>query len=61
LRQLSKPTSSASPLPTWPPCTITPFAPISAAPVTICWSSLRDGMRIRLFVLATLMTYGAWT
>ena len=54
LRQLSKPVAGSSVLPTWPPCTIRPLAPISAAALRCCWSSLRLGIRIRLLVVATL-------
>ena len=37
-----------------------PFAPICAA-ASACWAnSLRLGMRMRLFRLATLSTYGEW-
>src|SRR5699024_6143469 len=61
LNQFSKPTSGSSLALTWPPCTITPAAPISAAAVICCCSSLRLGIRIRLFVVATLITYGACT
>ena len=61
LRQLSKPFSGSSSALTWPPWTMSPFAPISAAASMCCWSSLRLGMRIRLFVVATLTMYGAWT
>ncbi len=59
--QFSTPTSGPSPLLTWPPCTISPRAPIEAA--TVAWSSriLRDGMRILLLVEATLTMYGACT
>jgi len=54
LRQLSIPTSTSSSAVTCPPCTITPRAPTSTA-AAVCWvNSLRDGMRIRLFVDATL-------
>jgi hypothetical protein len=55
LRQLSNPTAASSSTPRCPPCTMTPFAPISAAARRCCWSSLRPGMRIRLFVEATLI------
>ena len=41
LRQLSKPFAGSSSSLTWPPCTIRPLAPISAAASTCCWSSLR--------------------
>ena len=61
LRQLSKPFSSSSSEPTWPPWTIRPLAPTSAATSICCWRSLRLGMRMRLFSVATLRTYGAWT
>ena len=54
LRQLSNPTAGSSSLFTWPPWTIRPRAPISAAASMCCWRSLRDGMRMRLFVVATL-------
>ena len=43
LRQLSKPVAASSSTPRWPPCTMTPLAPISAAAVRCCWSSLRPG------------------
>ena len=55
LRQLSKPFAGSSALLTWPPWTIRPLAPISAAASMCCWSSLRLGIRMRLFVVATLM------
>ncbi len=55
LRQLSKPLSTSSSLSTWPPWTIRPLAPTEAAASMNCWSSLRLGMRIRLFVVATLI------
>ena len=61
LRQLSKPVAGSSAALTCPPCTISPLAPISAAASTCCWRSLRDGIRIRLLVVATLTMYGAWT
>ena len=54
LRQLSNPIAGSVSLSRWPPCTIRPFAPIAAAPSTCFWSSCRDGMRIRLLVVATL-------
>ena len=45
---------------TWPPWTISPFAPIAAA-AAACWARiLRLGIRILLFVLATFTRYGAW-
>ena len=49
------PTAGSSSAVTWPPWTTTPRAPIAAASSTVCCSSLREGMRIRLFVEATLM------
>src|SRR5664279_4281333 len=61
LRQLSKPVAGSSAASTWPPCTISAAAPTSAARSTFCCSSLRDGIRIRLFVVATLIVYGEWT
>jgi hypothetical protein len=61
LRQRRNPSSSLSPPVTWPPWTITPAAPITAAPSQVWASSLRDGMRTRLFADARLMPYGAWT
>ena len=64
LRQLSKPvrmTSGSFDLSTWPPWTISPRAPIAAAASMCCWRSLRDGMRMRLLVVATLTMYGACT
>jgi hypothetical protein len=55
LRQLLYPSAGSVSFSTWPPCTIRPLAPIAAAAAS-CWvSSLRLGMRIRLFVVATLM------
>ena len=60
LRQLSKPVAESSAAPTWPPCTIRPLAPTSAAPAACVSSSLRLGMRIRLLSVATLIRYGAW-
>ena len=61
LRQLSTPAAGSSFARTCPPCTTRPSAPTAAA-ASACWpSSLRLGMRIRLFVVATLSTYGAWT
>lgn len=58
--QLATPWAGSTLPVTCPPCTIRPFAPIEAAAFN-CWSSsFRLGMRIRLLVLATLMTYGAW-
>ena len=39
----------------------TPFAPIPAAASMVCCSSFRDGMRMRLLVEATFMTYAACT
>ena len=54
LRQLSKPTWGSSPSFRCPPCTIRPLAP-SAAAAAACWSRiLRLGIRILLFVVATL-------
>src|SRR6185437_5172594 len=60
LTQFATPAAgSVSPV-TCPPCTISPLAPIAAAAFS-CWSSsFRLGMRIRLLVDATLITYGAW-
>ena len=55
LRQLSKPTSGSSACSTWPPCTITPLAPTSAAALQhLLDAACGDGMRIRLLVEATL-------
>jgi hypothetical protein len=54
LRQLSNPMAGSSPGSRWPPWTMSPLAPISAAPSTCFCSSFRDGMRMRLFVVATL-------
>ena len=56
LRQFSRPSAGSIPAVTWPPCTISPFDPIDAAAAR-CWSSsLRDGIRIRLLLVATLIT-----
>ena len=55
LRQLSKPLAGSSALLTCPPWTISPLAPMEAAASMCCWSSLRLGIRMRLFVVATLM------
>jgi glycosyl transferase family 87 len=56
LRQFSRPSAGSIPEVTWPPCTISAFAPIDAAALR-CWSSsLRDGIRIRLLLVATLIT-----
>jgi len=56
LRQFSRPTAGSIPEVTCPPCTISAFAPIDAAALS-CWSSsLRDGIRIRLLLVATLIT-----
>jgi hypothetical protein len=56
LRQFSRPSVGSTPEVTCPPCTIRPFAPIAAAAPS-CWpSSFLDGMRIRLLVVATLIT-----
>ncbi len=56
LRQFSRPSAASTPAVTWPPCTIRPFAPMDAAALS-CWpSSFLDGMRIRLLVVATLIT-----
>jgi hypothetical protein len=60
LRQFSRPSAKSTPAVTWPPCTISPLAPIDAAALS-CWSStFRLGIRIRLLLVATLMMYGAW-
>ncbi len=56
LHQLSKPTAGSSSLPTCPPCTITPLAPIPAAASRVCCRSLRLGIRMRLLAVATLIT-----
>ena len=61
LRQLSNPLAGSSSLLTWPPWTIRPLAPISAAASMCCWSSLRLGIRMRLLVVATFTMYGACT
>jgi hypothetical protein len=54
--QLATPCAGSTSPVTWPPCTIRPFAPTAAAAFS-CWSSsFRLGIRIRLLVLATLMT-----
>ena len=53
LRQFAYPTDGSSLAVTCPPCTTTPSAPTAAASVTDCCSSLRDGMRMRLFADAT--------
>ena len=56
LRQFSRPSAGSMPWLTCPPCTISAFAPIDAAALS-CWSSsLRLGILIRLFVVATLIT-----
>jgi hypothetical protein len=56
LRQFSRPSAGSTPEVTWPPWTISAFAPIDAAAFS-CWSSsLRLGIRIRLLVVATLIT-----
>jgi hypothetical protein len=60
LRQLSKPTPRSASSPTWPPWTMIPLAPIAVARSICFCSSWRLGMRTRLFVVATLSTYGAW-
>src|SRR4051794_13762063 len=44
-----------------PPCTINALAPTDAATSACSASILRPGMRSRLLVVATLMTYGACT
>ena len=60
LTQLATPTAGSTPPVTCPPCTMRPLAPIDAAAFS-CWSSnFLLGMRIRLLVDATLITYGAW-
>ena len=60
LRQFSRPSSAATPAVTCPPCTIRPLAPTDAAALS-CWSSsFLLGILIRLLLVATLMTYGAW-
>ena len=60
LTQFSSPAAASTPALTCPPCTIRPFAPTDAAALSCCSSSLRDGILIRLLVVATLITYGAW-
>ena len=60
-RQLSTPTAGSSFASTWPPCATSPSAPTAAAALACAASSLRLGIRMRLFVVATLSTYGAWT
>ena len=60
LTQFSRPSAGSTPALTCPPCTISPFAPIEAAALSCCSSSLRDGILILLLVVATLITYGAW-
>ncbi len=56
LRQLSSPAAGSTPWVTCPPCTISAFAPIDAAALS-CWSSsLRLGILMRLFAVATLIT-----
>jgi hypothetical protein len=53
--QLATPCAGSTSPVTCPPWTIRPFAPTAAAAFK-CWSSsFRLGIRIRLFVLATLM------
>ena len=60
LRQFSRPSSAATPPVTCPPCTIRPLAPTDAAALS-CWSRIfLLGILIRLLLVATLMTYGAW-
>jgi len=59
-RQFSRPSAGSTPDVTCPPCTISAFAPIDAAALSWPSSSFLDGMRIRLLVVATLITYGAW-
>ena len=56
LRQLSKPTAGSSLADTCPPCTMTPRAPTSAASFTWRARIWRLGMRMRLCVVATLIT-----
>ena len=57
--QLANPSAGSTPFVTWPPCTISPLAPIDAA-ASSCWDRIfRLGIRIRLLVVATLTTYGA--
>jgi hypothetical protein len=60
LTQFSRPSAGSVPAVTYPPCTISPFAPTDAAALSCCSSSLRDGILIRLLAVATLITYGAW-
>ncbi len=56
LRQFSRPASGSTPEVTCPPCTISPFAATDAA-ARSCWSSsLREGILMRLLVVATLIT-----
>jgi hypothetical protein len=55
LRQRTRPSSRSPPSVTWPPWTITPAAPTAAAPAQVSASSLRDGMRMRLFGEARLI------
>ena len=56
LRQFSRPSAGSTPEVTCPPCTISALAPIDAAALS-CWSSsLRDGILMRLFAVATLIT-----
>ena len=50
LRQFSTPTFGSSLAVTWPPCTMSPLAPISAAASACCCMILRLGMRILLLV-----------
>ncbi len=60
LRQFSSPSAGSTPEVTCPPCTISAFAPIEAAALSWPSSSLREGILMRLLVVATLITYGAW-
>jgi hypothetical protein len=60
LTQFATPWAGSTSAVTWPPCTISPFAPIEAAALS-CWSSsFLLGMRMRLLADATLMMYCAW-
>jgi uncharacterized membrane protein len=56
LRQLSTPTAGSSLARTWPPCTTIARAPIATAAFACAPRSLRLGIRMRLFVVATLST-----
>jgi hypothetical protein len=60
LRQFSRPSAASTPAVTCPPCTIRPLAPIDAAALSWPSSSFLLGILIRLLLVATLMTYGAW-